>query len=291
MAQKGPTPPPEPSPQRYSPAAVLAAWWRDLRVAAAFLTRLPLDRGRSLAALGAEEAEAEEAEEEAEEEADALARSTRAFPLVGLGVGAAGGLGFLVAEALGLGPLIAALVALAVTIALTGALHEDGLADVADGLGGGRDPEAKLAIMRDSRTGPFGVLALVLSVALRAAALAALATSGAAAAALIAAAAGSRAMLPVVMDAMEPAKREGLAAALGRPPRDRVITAALLGAALVLLFLGPVAGVLAVLVGAGVGAATAALAWRQLRGYTGDVLGAIQQASEVAILLTAAALV
>ncbi len=285
MADSDPTSPPEPSSQGYSPAAVLAAWWRDLRVAAGFLTRLPLDRGRSLAALGTE-AEAEETEEDA----NALARSVRAFPLVGLAVGAAGGLAFAVTSALGLGPFIAALVALAVTIALTGALHEDGLADVADGLGGGHDAEAKLAIMRDSRTGPYGVLALVLSVALRAAALAALSTAGAAAAALIAAGAGSRAMLPVVMDGMEPAKREGLAAAVGRPPRNRVITGALLGAALVLLFLGPVAGVLAVLIGAGVGAATAALAWRQVGGYTGDVLGAIQQASEVAILLTAAAL-
>lgn len=287
MAKREPKPPPPPgasSQQSYSWVAVLAAWWRDLRVAAGFLTRLPLGPGPS-------RAEMEEGEvEEGEAEEGAVARSTRAFPLVGLGVGAGGGLTFAVASTLGLSPVIAALLALGATIALTGALHEDGLADVADGLGGGREREAKLSIMRDSRTGAFGVLALVLSVALRVGALAAIATAGAAAAALIAAAAGSRAVLPVVMNAMQPARAEGLAVAAGRPSKDRVIASAALGAALVLLFLGPVAGVLAVLIGTAAAAAMADLARRQVGGYTGDILGAVQQITEIAILLTAAAL-
>lgn len=268
----------------FAPAAVLAAWWRDLRVAAAFLTRLPLGRGEGPGEIDA----AEEELDESEMEEGALALSTRAFPLAGAAVGAAGGLVFAVALGLGLPPVIAALLAVVGTVSLTGALHEDGLADFADGLGG-RDREARLAIMADGRTGAFGVLALVLSLGLRVAALAAIGSAGAAAAALIAAGAGSRAVLPVVMARVEPARVHGLAVGAGRASRDRLLAGSLLGAALVLLFLGPVGGAIALLVGAGAAAALAALARRQIGGYTGDVLGAVQQVTEIAILLAAVA--
>src|SRR6266446_5716409 len=93
-----------------------------------------------------------------------LADSAWAFPLVGAGVGAVAGLAFLLAQLVGLGDWPAALLAVLSGLALTGALHEDGLADTADGFSGGRDREAKLAIMRDSRQGTFGVLALLLCV-------------------------------------------------------------------------------------------------------------------------------
>jgi adenosylcobinamide-GDP ribazoletransferase len=274
-----------PSPESSSAGGVLAAWWHDVRVAGRFLTRLPFDREDGL---GPIEAAAEEFEE-GEMEEGALALATRAFPLVGVGIGAAGGLAFAVAEALGLPSVVSALLALAATISITGALHEDGLADVADGLGGGRDRDARLVIMRDTRTGVFGVLGLVLSVGLRVGALAAMGSAGAAAAALMAAGAGSRAVLPVVMERMDPARPLGLGAAAGKPPKDRMLTAAVLGAVLVLLFLGPVGGAIAVLVGAGAAAALAALLYKQLGGYTGDVLGAEQQVTEIAILLTAVA--
>ena len=89
-------------------------------------------------------------------------------------------------------------------IALTGALHEDGLADTADGFFGGRDREEKLAILRDSRQGTYGVLALVLSVLLRAAALAGIGDVIHAGLALIAAHAASRAALPAAMMAIDP---------------------------------------------------------------------------------------
>ncbi|RIK85995.1 MAG: adenosylcobinamide-GDP ribazoletransferase, partial [Hyphomicrobiales bacterium] len=98
--------------------------------------------------------------------------------LVGLGVGAVAWL----ALALGLPASLAAAFALAAGIAVTGALHEDGLADTADGFGGGRDRDGKLAIMRDSRIGSYGVLALGLSLIARWAALAALAAASPAAA-------------------------------------------------------------------------------------------------------------
>ena len=130
--------------------------WRDeLRTAAMFLTRLPFRSGdRGLPALGS---------------------TAWAFPLVGLGVGLAAGLVFGIASWLGLTGWLAAVFAVSAQIALTGALHEDGLADVADGFGGGKDAPAKLAIMRDSRIGVFGVITLVLSLAARIGALAALA--------------------------------------------------------------------------------------------------------------------
>jgi adenosylcobinamide-GDP ribazoletransferase len=100
-----------------------------------------------------------------------LADSAWAFPLVGAGIGAAAAFAFLFAQLVGLGDWPAALLSVLSGLALTGALHEDGLADTTDGFFGGRDREAKLAIMRDSRQGTFGVLAILLSVLLRAAAL------------------------------------------------------------------------------------------------------------------------
>src|SRR5258707_6198626 len=83
----------------------------------------------------------------------AIAASGWAFPLVGAGVGAIAALAFLVAELLGCGSAPAALIALAAGLAVTGAIHEDGLADTADGFGRGKTRGEKLAIMRDSRHG------------------------------------------------------------------------------------------------------------------------------------------
>jgi adenosylcobinamide-GDP ribazoletransferase len=91
------------------------------------------------------------------------------FPLVGVVVGSLSALVFVVAHPLG--SWLAAVLALATSIALTGAFHEDGLADSADGLGGAHEPEAVLAIMKDSRIGTYGALALGLSLCLRIAAI------------------------------------------------------------------------------------------------------------------------
>src|SRR5260221_12395188 len=119
--------------------------------------------------------------------AGALAHASWAFPLVGIGVGLLGAIAYSLAAMLGLPPLAAALIAVAVTVALTGALHEDGLADSADGLLGGGDRAQRLPTLRDSLTRAYGVLTLVFSVGLRAAALAALGDPGRVAAALVAA--------------------------------------------------------------------------------------------------------
>ena len=107
--------------------------------------------------------------------ADLHGRALGWYPVIGALIGLCGALVYAAGTAAGLTSMLAALLTLGVQIALTGALHEDGLADVADGFGGGRDKMAKLAIMRDSRVGSYGVLALIFSVGLRWSALVALA--------------------------------------------------------------------------------------------------------------------
>ena len=244
--------------------------WASWLAALGFLTRLPAGRrhgaGPSLAEAGA------------------------AFPLVGLLVGLIGAVVFWLASALSLGPVIAALLTLAATMLVTGALHEDGLADTADGLGGGRGRDRKLEIMRDSALGSFGGLALMLSVLLRVAALAALAEPGAVAAALIASHAASRALLPAVMAWAPAARPDGLAAGAGRPSAGVAGLGLLIGALVTLFALGFAAGLLALLVGWLAGLLLLAEARRQIGGHSGDILGAIEQLVECALLLTLVAL-
>lgn len=239
----------------------------ELHLAATFLTRVPLPDCGLLPP-------------------GSLARSMRVFPLVGAGIGLGAGLVFALAHAV-LPPLAAALVAVLAGVLLTGALHEDGLADTADGLGarGGRDQ--RLAVMRDSRSGAYGVLALVFSIGLRAAALAAAPSALAGLGALVAAAAWSRALIPAAMQIMPPARADGLGAGAGLPDSTIAATAAMLGIALALAGLG-LAAPLAVLAALAAAWGVVVLARRQLGGFTGDVLGAIQQCAEAAMLLAAA---
>jgi adenosylcobinamide-GDP ribazoletransferase len=218
-----------------------------------------------------------------------LADGAWAFPLVGAGIGAVVASAFFLAQLLGLGDWPAALLAVLAGLALTGALHEDGLADTADGLIGGRDREQRLAIMRDSRHGTFGVTAIVLSLLLRATALAAIGDVVHAGLALIAAHAASRAVLPPAMLGLAPAREEGLGAAAGTPSAPLAFAAVALGLLISLAALGPLrAAVAFALAGAAV-SASGVLAHRRIGGYTGDILGAFQQIGEIVVLLTAAA--
>jgi adenosylcobinamide-GDP ribazoletransferase len=218
-----------------------------------------------------------------------LADSAWAFPLVGGGIGAVAALAFFLAQLLGLRDLPAALLSVLAGIAVTGALHEDGLADTADGFLGGHDREAKLVIMRDSRQGTFGVLAIVLSISLRAAALAAIGDAIHAALALVAAHAVSRAALPAVMRAMAPARTDGLGATAGTPRSANATAAAAIGVVIGLAALGPVRGAIGIGLSGIILVVMAGLAHRQIGGYTGDVLGAFQQIGEIAMLLAASA--
>ncbi|HEV2303559.1 MAG TPA: adenosylcobinamide-GDP ribazoletransferase [Stellaceae bacterium] len=217
------------------------------------------------------------------------ARASWAFPFVGLAIGALAGLAFFLARHLHLGPALAALLALAAGLALTGALHEDGLADTADGFFGGHERAHKLAIMRDSRHGTFAVAALLLSFGLRGAALAEIGDPLRALLALLAAHAASRGLVPVAAAVLRPARADGLGADFGEPSAWVAAAAVLAGGLISLVALGPIRG----LVGfglAGLAALGAAeLARRQIGGYTGDVLGAVQQLGEIAMLLAAAA--
>lgn len=249
----------------------LTAFRQDLLTALGFLTRLPLPAGGAAEAAG-------------------VRRALRLFPLVGALVGLIGALAFWAVRELGLDPWLSGAIAVAVTTLVTGALHEDGLADTADGLGGGRDAAHKLEIMRDSRLGAYGGLALVFSVLLRASALAALAEPGLATAALLAAHSASRGALPAVMAMLPSARAEGLGAAVGAPDRSDLLLALALAAAIPVLALGLKTGFFVLVLIVLAAALVARLARRQLGGLTGDILGAVQQACEIAALLTVAAL-
>jgi adenosylcobinamide-GDP ribazoletransferase len=218
-----------------------------------------------------------------------LADAAWAFPLVGAGVGAVAGFSFLLAQLLGLGDWPAALLAVLAGIALTGALHEDGLGDTADGFFGTRDRDHALAIMRDSRLGTFGVLAIVLGVLLRCAALAGIGDAVHAGLALVAAHAASRAALPVAMWRMAPARAEGLGVEAGRPSAPLAVAAVTIGALIALAALGPSRGAIALGTAGAAMVALGMLAQRRIGGYTGDVLGAFQQIGEIVVLLTASA--
>jgi adenosylcobinamide-GDP ribazoletransferase len=204
-------------------------------------------------------------------------------------IGAIGGIAYAIASALALPALAAALIAVATTALITGALHEDGLADTADGFGGGATRESKLDIMRDSRIGTFGVLALIFSIGLRVVAIADIGTRWHVFAALIAAHVLSRGVLPAAMHRLDPARTDGLGAGAGRPEQTQVLIALAVALIVAVIAIGLRAGLSAAVVAAIVAIAIGWLAQRQIGGQTGDVLGAIEQGAETAALLAAAA--
>jgi adenosylcobinamide-GDP ribazoletransferase len=242
----------------------------DLRIAASFVTILPV-------------ASSEPAGD------GAIARATWALPVAGLVVGLAGALVYAIASRFGLTSSLAALLALAATALVTGALHEDGLADTADGLGGGRTRQRKLEIMRDSRIGTYGVCALILSFGLRWSALAAIANPWAVALALCAAHTAARAGLPAFMSQVAPARPDGLSASAGSPPGRSVAIAFAVGILALVLALGPGKALVSLILLSLAGLMLARLAIRQIGGQTGDILGAFEQTGEILILLVAAA--
>jgi len=215
-------------------------------------------------------------------------RAAWAAPVAGAIVGLVGSAALAFAWAIGLPQIMSAGLATAALVATTGALHEDGLADAADGFGGGRTRERKLDIMRDSRIGAFGATALVLALILRVGALAAALEAGLsfAAGALILASAVSRAgaLLPLAL--LNPARRDGAGASAGRLGGRALIEAC--GAALLIalalgVFSVGVGHALSGVIGGAVGAAVmCALARRHIGGQTGDVAGAAQQWAEIA---------
>lgn len=210
-----------------------------------------------------------------------LGAAAWAFPLAGLLVGLIGGGTMATALALGLSASVAGGLALGAQIMATGALHEDGLADICDGFWGGTTRERRLEIMRDSRIGSYGTVGLVLTLGLRWLGLATLAEAQAPAA-VIAVAMASRVAPVALVAGLPPARADGLGAQGWAVGTASVLAAALIGGLPLLLL--PQGG--AALVAAALSVAVLAMiARRKIGGQTGDVLGAGQQAAEIGLLL------
>jgi adenosylcobinamide-GDP ribazoletransferase len=219
-------------------------------------------------------------------------RLVRVIPLAGLLIGLVPAAVLGCALLLDLGPWLAAILSVGAMVLATGALHEDGLADVADSFGGSTR-EKRLEIMRDSRIGSFGASALFLALALRIGALAALASridGGAVTAVVLLVASLSRTagLMPLVF--LSPARRDGMSQAVGQPARETFWLAAGIagGIAVVLGALAglPPIGVALTLVLSGLsGVALTGFASRHLGGQTGDIAGAAQQVAEIAALI------
>lgn len=218
--------------------------------------------------------------------------SARYYPLVGILVGAISGAALWLSSQLW-PAWIAAILAIGIGMAITGCFHEDGLADTADGIGGGQTRERRLEIMKDSRLGTYGASVLGLSLLVRIACIAAIATINPVLAALclIASNGLGRSMAVLAMALMPYGGNPGMAKE-GKPDRTsvhNVLIALAIGALTLATFTLPHA-IIAVLAGLAAAALPAVIAWRLLGGRTGDVLGAIEQTFEIGFLLAMAAL-
>jgi len=252
-----------------------APWWAPPLLAVQFLTRIPvplLDR------LSAEAAR------------DGLARAAGWLPLVGGMIGCVTVAVYAAATTLW-PPLVAILVALAVEAWLTGAFHEDAVADFCDGFGGGRTAEDIRRIMKDSRIGSYGAMGLVLAIALRASATAALPLA-LAWPAIIGAAVFARLAAVAVMTLVPPAPAgDGIARDIGRPPPG-TLALAVLTAAPGLAWLGwaaPLRLVVAAALGLGLLLWLGRMLRRRIGGSTGDCLGFAAYAAQLVLLLAVAA--
>ena len=267
------TDPPRPATSRLRRTAC------ELRIAVAFLTRLPVGG-------------------DIPQEDWVLGRALWAFPLVGLLIGGAGAGVLIGLDAVRAPAPLAALSMLAFQILLTGALHEDGLADVADGFGGGRTPVRRREIMKDSRIGSYGALALILSIGIRTAALSALTAMGwqAVLIGLPLIGAISRSVMVWEMGESQ-AVGTGLASRIGKVPSSR--KQRLLGLLAMATMTVTLPAQWQLLAAASVGfAGVLGLSWglrrwsnRMIGGHTGDVLGAHQQLTEMLLLGYAAILI
>jgi adenosylcobinamide-GDP ribazoletransferase len=229
----------------------------ELQVAVMLLTRLPAGRLSGTA--------------------PSLAQASWAFPLAGALVGGIVAGVFAGGQMLGWHGPVAAGVALVAGLLATGGLHEDGLADVADGFGGGHTRARKLEIMKDSRLGSYGAIALVMALGLRWILVAQEGHWWP----IVALAMASRAVLVAALAAMPAARADGLGKAAAGVGAWRVVVALVLGAAA----LGGLGAAAALKTGVAMLAAALALGWlayRQIGGQSGDVLGAMQIVTEIA---------
>ena len=245
--------------------------FKDIYLSVVFLTRLP--------APGWPEAARRK-----------LSAGMWAFPVAGVLVATIAGLVYAVCDTIGFPVYISALFAVVALIIASGGLHEDGLSDLADGVWGGATPARRLEIMSDSRIGAFGAIALIVSVAGRAAAIATIGGPLMVFGALVASAAVSRAMMPLMMSFGPPAKSDGLGVTSGKP--DAAVWGMGLLLAVAVAVIAAPGGWFQCLIAAALGAALVAwFARRNLGGYTGDVLGAGQQVAELLALAMIASVI
>lgn len=262
-----PTPPLPPvttsSPTAFRPLAELVHGLK-------FLSRLPVPFSRTI-------------------DAPPFNQTLRMFSVVGALIGVSVALVLLAGTYLQLPPLLAALIAVAAGMLVTGGLHEDGLADTADGFGGGKTRARRLEIMRDSRIGSYGALALIVAVGMRAAAYAALMPLSPTALmfVVIACQSFSRAVMVDLLWATAPARSDGLSVYAGQPSNGVALTAILVGLALTVVagyFTQFENSILALGLGLLATAGIRQLAIRLIGGQTGDVCGAVQVTCEVMML-------
>jgi adenosylcobinamide-GDP ribazoletransferase len=248
-----------------------ARFFSDLKTCLAFLTRFPVkgvDQNRQ------------------------LCDTAHLFAVVGIIVGAIQGVIFWVSSLIGLPILVGIIFALVAGVVVTGALHEDGLADFADSFGGW-NRDRKLEIMRDSRIGTYGVLALILAVAVKTAALTDILAHGQGLLTDILVFAGigalSRSSIALMMYRLALARADGAAADAGKPASSTVTSGLLLaitlGGGFVFVSNGLQGFVLALLAVAVSYVVMRNLINQSLGGYSGDALGALQQITEIACLL------
>lgn len=250
------------------------AWLADVREMLIFFSRLPIVRASTYGE-------------------DDFTRALRASPIAGLVIGTIGVVVLCIGNVTGLSPLLTATLATTAIVIVTGALHEDALADVADGFGGGKTPERKLEIMRDSAIGAFGTCALCLSLLIRTSAVAALITSPnglwQGVWTLIAAAAISRGAGVSMLGLLDPARSDGLGHMAGRLApdilRQLLIATATCGALALWVGTGGISAITALLCAAGATWGMMTLARAQIGGQTGDVAGATQQVVECTVLV------
>ena len=255
-----------------------AGWLEDVRDCLMFLTRLPMP-------------------EQQEGRHRQLSKAVRGFPLAGALIGAIGGLALLAAQGGGLPAMVAASIAVLAIVMVTGGLHEDGLADVADGFGAGGSRERKLEIMRDSRIGTYGVLALIFAVLIKVTCISVLLSTAQSVwhtpMLLIATGALSRTFIALAMRSMPPARSDGRSAEAGVPSDSGVNQALVAGLAIGSVMMWLACGLWTIAATLLAGATAYYLvkrrALRHIGGQTGDILGAIQQVTEIAMFLALAA--
>ncbi len=242
----------------------------ELLVSLKFLTRIPIPFSKTVSPVP-------------------LVQAMRQFGLAGGLIGALTGLALKAIGLLHMPLLMTASFAVLFGLLISGAFHEDGLADTADGLAGGQSRERRLEIMRDSRIGTFGAAALMLALMCRAGAYIGLLNLIYWQAILILAACGafSRAMVVDLMWATRPARADGLSNSAGRPSRNTALFAIVTAGAIALwagAYIAPMAGIEAVGVALLVTAAMRWLSTRLIGGQTGDICGATQVLCELGML-------